>query len=160
MRILEEKQDKVEESSLSRIYSYLSKDDMDFGVVSAFKDSLPLDKNMKHHEQLASEIRSKGYGYIEQKGGYLYKDGTEVQNELSYFIPKISFDECASLAKEYDQESFIYKDNDTFGLYSSDKKLILKFSDGMSFNKEDYKDAYSELVKANSNNRVKFAYLA
>lgn len=160
MRILEEKQDKVEESSLSRIYSYLSKDDMDFGVVSAFDKDLSFEENMKRHKELASKIRSAHYGYIEQIGGYLYKDGTESQEERSYFIPKISYNECLHFANIYEQETFIYKNNDIFGLYNAKgNKLISSFKKDISFSEKDYKNAYSELVRANMGNKVKFAYL-
>lgn len=157
------------ETSLSRIWQHVTDSTRSFGVISAYRQDLySEEKNEERHNQLGKELKSKGYGIIEQKSGYTYKDiktnKETMVEEKSWFIPRITFKECLVLGKKYDQESVLYKDENGFGLYfCSNGKLDMKFKDKkgiFSFNKNDIKIAYSQLIKANQGQKVKFSYIA
>jgi len=159
----------LKESSLSRIWQHVNNPDISFGVVSAYRQDLySEEENLKKHEKLKKDIRSMGYGFIEQNSGYSYQDKKtgldKMVEEKSYFIPGITFEDCLKLGKRYKQESVLYKDNERgFGLFlSSNGKLDMKFKNKdqiYSFKSGDIKSAYSQLVRSNNNNKIKFSYV-
>ncbi len=159
---------KLIESSLSRIWKHINSPDTTFGVISAYRQDLySVEQNLVRHTQLGKDIRSLGYGFIEQNSGYSYKDKvtgkTGIREEKSYFVPNISFEDVISLGQDYEQESVLYKDNTIFGLFLSDSgKLDMVFKKGdsiYSFKKGDIEIAYSELIKTNQSQKVKFSYI-
>ena len=156
------------ESSLSRIWQHITDPTKTFGVVSAYRQDLySEEQNLQRHKELGKIIRSWGYGFIEQNSGYSYKDEdtglTGVKEEKSYFVPNITFDDVLDLGVEFEQESVLYKDDTGFGLYiSKTGKLDMEFKDEgsiMSFQKKDIEIAYSELIRANQSQKVKFSYI-
>lgn len=156
------------ESSLSRIWQHIVDPERTFGVVSAYRQDLySEEQNLARHKELGKIIRSMGYGYIEQNSGYSYQDeetgNVGVKEEKSYFVPNITFDDVLDLGVEFEQESVLYKDSTVFGLFlSKTGKLDMEFKDEgsiASFKKKDIEIAYSELIRANQNQRVKFSYI-
>jgi len=161
---------RLEESSLSRIWQHVEDDETSFAVISAYRGIYSEADNLKRHNELKGKIRAMGYGYIEQKSGYSYSNPEEGEDvsveEKSFFIPNIDFKSAIKLGRLFKQESILYKDKEKgFGLFMCDTgklEMLFKRKDKLfSFNKDDIKQAYSQLVKANNNQRkMKFAYVA
>lgn len=160
--------DYINESSLSRIWQHIENPNSTFGVVSAFlpPDRASVIQNEERHNQLRKQIRSLGYGYIEQHSGYSYADEREqVVEEKSFFIPNITLKDILFLGKEYDQESVLFKDSNQFSLIYTNHKygqISMSFSkkgSTVTMDKNILKYAYSQLVKANKSQKVKFAYV-
>ena len=156
-------------SSLLRIWQHITDPDSSFGVISAFRGTYSQEENMKRHNQLKKDIRSLGLGFIEQKSGYSYmnpESGEEVPvEERSFFIPEIDFDTCLKLGRKYKQESVLYKDSEKgFGLFlcsNGKREMLFKNRDHLfTFNKNDVKNAYSQLVKSNNSQKIKIPYIA
>lgn len=155
---------RIIESSLTRIMQHI--ENRDFVVISAYNQDLPDDENLKRHYQLMKDIRSMKYGYIEMRSGYTYQDTDIIIYERSLFIPSMSLKEGLSLGKIYQQETIISKNENIFALYNCNNgKIEMNFrikinSDGnITFDKDIIKYAFSQLIKANKSQRVKFAYL-
>ena len=99
-----------------------------------------------------------GYGFdIEMRGGYKEEDGGFV-NELSLFIPGVDKKEIISaLQHDYDQDSVIYKDKESFTLLGTNSatgrgKVLMNFKgggprDSVTLAKDAIKDFFSSLVK-------------
>jgi len=145
----------LNESSLSRILSHVE-GDRSFGVISAFRGGLSKQENMERHSELKDKIRKMGYGFIEMRGGYKEEDGGFV-NELSLFIPGVDKKEIIRLGNDYDQDSVIYKDKESFTLLGTNAatgrgKVLMNFKgggprDSVTLAKDAIKDFFSSLVK-------------
>jgi hypothetical protein len=160
---------RVVESSLSRIWQHIEKSNSTFAVISAYRQDLYTEEeNLERHEELRKVIKSMSYGFIEQKSGYSYKDEEKdiigIREEKSFFIPSIEFEDAIFIGSEFQQESILYKDSTIFGLfYCSNGKLDFAFKkdeETFSFSKKDIEIAYSELIRGNQNQKVKFSYIA
>lgn len=153
------------ESSLSRIWQHVKSNDT-FAVISPYRGSNTPDENKKLMSKLKSDIRGLGLGFIEQKSGYTYtnpatgEDGTV--DEMSLFIPKITYAQAKKLGIEYKQETIIFKDSERFVLIDPQKGSVeLKFKmsdDNTTFDPSVLKYAFSQLVKANQNSAKKYAF--
>ena len=111
--ILEENE-KKEESSLSRLYQH-TKDKDTFAVIGSY-DIVTNKDRFNELKSYVSKLREKvpniGFNYLE--GTYTYEDGDQgIENSLIiYNIPK---QDALDIAKELNQESVIWKDNNYFG---------------------------------------------
>ncbi len=156
----------INESSLIRVLQHLKDPYRSFGVVSAYQEKEADKINFQNHLELRKEIRKMGYGFIEQKAGYSYiEDETSgIIEEKSYFIPCITLEETLYLGRLFNQETIIHKDNKIFALYFCDSgEIDLTFKNeenNFSLSTYDVENAYSQLIKANRNHRVKFSYIA
>lgn len=159
----------LQESSLSRIWQHIVNPETSFAVISAYRGIYSEEENLKRHNDLKQVIKSLGFGFIEQRSGYSYKNpesGEEVPvDEKSFFIPNIDFTSAIKLGRKFEQESILYKDSEKgFGLYMCDNgKLEMLFKNKnrlVNFNKNDVKNAYSQLIRSNNSQKVKFAYVA
>jgi len=112
--IINEWNEEILESSLSRIWQHIEEPDRSFGVMSAFRGEFSWNENEERHAELKHVVREMGYGYIEMNGGYSGTDGFVL--ELSLFLPEISKSDLKELGRRYEQETVIYKDADFFGL--------------------------------------------
>jgi len=157
------------ESSLSRVWQHINNPNTTFGVVSAYRQDLfSEEQNLERHEELRKTIRGLHYGYIEQRSGYSYKDidtgELGIREEKSFFIPNIDFGDILYLGKKFDQESVLFKDEAGFGLFlCKNGKEDMRFkshNDLYSFKPKDVEIAYSQLISANQNQKVKFSYIA
>lgn len=158
----------LEESSLSRIWQHIQNPENTFAVISAFRETNSDEKNWEEHLKLKADIRKK-YGHIPQKSGYTYQEGDrkgETVDEYSFFVPNISKEEALKLGKKYNQESILFKDSSGFYMIYTDKrygKVGITFKKdpkgSLTFDPKVYKYAFSQLLRANKNNKVKFAYV-
>lgn len=103
------------EARLSRLFQYVEDRDKSFAIISACRNERNKAENEAKTEELKADVRSKGFGYIELKGGYVETDetmGIEVEvTEDSVLIPKIPKDEAIELGQKYGQESILFKDS-------------------------------------------------
>lgn len=157
-KILEET---IGESTLSRVWQHVT-NSKSFAVISPFRSENPLEKNLELYDQLKKDVSGLGHGYIQQKSGYTYADGTPAE-ERSLLIPNISFEDAVKLGKKYNQETIIFKDAEQFILYNpTTKEIVMNFSKdkGLTFDPEVLKYAYSEFLKSKSKNSIKpFAFV-
>jgi hypothetical protein len=170
----------LNESSWSRIIQHIENNDS-FSVISAYCNENTDQENLVKHDELKNEIRSLGYGYIEQNSGYSYKDKgidkPEIKQEKSLFIPKINYDGAMMIGKKYKQESILYKDknrgfilvycrdgkrNDGSSFKTGDIEATFKSEGGnnkITFNSDILKQAYSALIRANRNQRKGYEFI-
>jgi hypothetical protein len=167
-------------SSLSRVWQFIQDPNKTFGIVSAYRndhvimsDSNPSEEDIlknkkqnkivseKKHKELKEKIRDMGLGYVELIGGTQEKtpDGKEIDViEDSLFIPNIAKDDLMELGKQYNQDSVIYKNKNTFAIIltkgSAFGKEDMNFTHGagnknMTFNEELIKsiNAFSAIKK-------------
>lgn len=121
------------------------------------------------HEKLSTELRKiYNFGAIEQGSGYAKVD------EKSFFIPNINYNDAFEFGNKYKQQSIIWKDDTFFGIiytmnftdeYGTHKEHDkgIQFQRGIkdgviTFNPEVLKYAYSQLFRANKNQRKKYAF--
>ena len=152
----------LNESSISRIWQHI-KSDRSFGVISAYVIGLGEKDNQERHNNLKQDVKSLKLGYVEQISGYSYEGEDEQVKEKSLFIPNISLDQLLKLGKKYEQESVVYKDNDRFDLIKvSSGSVIVSFqkkNTPLTFDKNVFKNAYSQFIKSKNKNRLKpFAF--
>ena len=152
--------DVIQETSLSRVWQHINNKET-FGIISAYKNDLSFDENKQRHEQLREDIRKK-YGYIELNSGYTYKnndvDVEQQVKEQSFFVPKIELSYLINLGNKYEQETIIYKDENQFSLIDPKTKSIeqnFEKGNGLTFNQDNLKDAWSEFVKSKNKNNIK-----
>jgi len=115
------------ESSMSRIYHHI-KSGNPFVIISAYQRDASAETNNNNHKALREDIRKRGYGFIEQYGGYTYKfkalddEGKAFEDEVfsherSFFIPNMKKATGISLGQKYNQVSIVYKDDTEFATY-------------------------------------------
>jgi len=160
----------IEESSLSRIWSYIEQG-KPLGIVSSTvppaQDESPEEYKGKMQERgraLAEDIEKAGFGRILFSSQYRYDNG-EIVKEYSYAVPKISLDQVLELGRKYHQESVIHCGPDGFGVYNCDsgqKAVSFKFKAGrenMAFNQDAVRNAFSSLVRGTGSAKVPFAFV-
>jgi len=162
----------LRESSWSRILQHIESTPT-FAIISAYRGEDPI-ANSQSHTQLKKDVKSLGYGYIDQDSGYSYKnpknnDEEEMKEEESLFIPNMSLKDAMALGKKYDQESILWKDNERgfVLMYTTGDRvgeIDMNFQNkiggkNITFNPDVLKIAYSALKRANKTQKnVKFAY--
>ena len=67
-------------------------------------------------------------------------------------VPDIKKEDLLKLMEKYEQESVIYKNGVEFDMLDSDKNIITSFNkdkskEGLSFDKEKFKEYFSSLVR-------------
>lgn len=127
------------ESSLSRIYQHIEKEDSVFVIISAFQDNDP-EEDKKNHGKLANEIRSMRLGYIEFESQWGYDDGS-VGDEKSFFVPNMTKQDGLRLAGKYNQEAILFKDKDGF------VELRQNGTVGVTFNSSSQKKNFTQAIK-------------
>jgi hypothetical protein len=65
------KLEKINESSLSRLWQYVQDDEVEFGVLSAQRYDKSKEANKQRHQELKDKVNKLGYGYIELRGGFV-----------------------------------------------------------------------------------------
>jgi hypothetical protein len=100
------------ESSMSRIYKKLT-DESSCAIISTYRSERNDAENLKLLQELKQEVKSK-YGFIEfiSRWSEATDEGVIASDERSLLISNIELSEAMHLAKQYDQASFIYKDED------------------------------------------------
>ncbi len=159
------------ESSLSRIWQHVEDPKRVFGVISAFRGEYKRPENNERHKRLMFDIRDLGYGYIEMDGGYLETVGDKVQlvEEMSFYLPGISYKHLIELGNKYEQESVIYKGLAELKMVATSDHpskpvgaTLVDFYKGggrrnIDLNKEAVKEFFSALLKGSHRGR-KFVF--
>jgi hypothetical protein len=116
-------------AGLFRIYSHIKSGS--FALIGAFKGSGKTPENYRRSALLAKRIREvlpkEQSGYLPVTGHWKSDTSGEMSIEPSYFIPNISFDQAKNLAKEFEQESFIWGDKGDWFFYDT---ITLKSTGG------------------------------
>lgn len=122
------------------------------------------------HKKLKNELwKISKFGIIEQGSGFQGVD------EKSFFIPNIKYEQAFEISNRYKQKSMLWKDDNFFGeiftINYTDKYGTHKMRDKgiefqqevkngvITFDPEILKYAYSQLFRANKNQRKKYAFV-
>ena len=112
----------VEESSLSRLFKHMDKNDI--GIISASRDQddngnpLSYKDNQKRTEQLLKELRNRGYGPTKLRGHFEEEDPTDKKKKIKvketafFVVGKDGRDllkDLKTLGKKFDQDSILHK---------------------------------------------------
>jgi hypothetical protein len=116
--------------------------------------------NQNRHQKLKQELTKDRTGFIEFKSGYGYNGGTSIASEKSLLIPNISKEQALQIARNYNQESILWKDNTGFYLLGAAQGNVWQQFYKNKLNFIDMTDGFSALVKANSSQKGrKFSFL-
>ncbi len=152
----------------SIIWYHINNPEIWFGVISAYNHAKYSNtKNKERHDQLIQDvntIKEMKYLCIEQRITYNQQIENErnssTKEELSLFIPQISFENCMKLCKKYQLRSYIYKDENGLGLYDGESgSLIEKFKDfegPQILSQIDIEKAYSQWIRAKFSETIIF----
>jgi hypothetical protein len=113
---------KLNESSLSRVWSQTKKHD--FGTITAFRsardcgngEKYTKEENMKRNTSLLAKLRAKGYGVTKIKGSYIENFGSPNAREVgenSFLVVDIKDSgnlkkDLMNLGEEFEQDSIIF----------------------------------------------------
>ena len=126
------------EVKLSRVYNYFT-GTMPVGIITAFRGERNLDDNTKMNKQLASSLRSKGFGYTWVDGAWVENEGTPEESHVSEVSILVSgkegsdrtlFSALQAGAQKYNQDAFVFKGSGSdgkIGIYNKDGKLEMTF---------------------------------
>lgn len=155
--IYNKKQDKKEEASLSRLYQHTKNKDT-FAVIG----SQDQDTKQSRFEELKSEVgklRTKipniGFNYLE--GTYTYDSGEQgIEDSLIvYNIPK---QDALNIAKQLNQESIIWKDNNYFGFLDTNGKELGTFDKGSLTFDNQITNMFGSRLKSGNGYKPAFAF--
>lgn len=154
------------ESNWGRITQHIDNGCM---MISACRGENSEETNAKKTDELATDLRDMGYGFIRILGGYIENKGTDDEKEVteeSFFVPKPKkeedktfFDNAIKLCKKYKQDSVLISLPELcdFGYYT--KTGDFDFSPGEKFiaNDKEIGQYFSQLVKGSRSGK-KFAF--
>ena len=167
----------VNESSLSRVWQHVE-NRRPFAFVSLSRGDMNSDEKLEAYNKLKSEVRAKGYGFIETKGGYLEKgvDGKEdkdIIDELSLMIPNMKKEDALEIGQidlgYGPQDTILYADGENFlGYLNTNPKhgdigaIDMEFEygkghDALPMAKEAVKHYFSMLAKGKHKDK-KFSF--
>jgi len=157
-----EKEIKIYESRLSRIWKYVEDKSASFGVISPYRKTNSPENNLYRYKELKNFISNKlKLGYIELDGGF--KEEGEWVYEKSLFIPNIKKEDLIFLGGYYDQYSVIYKDSNEFNEIGTNDAsgigaIINNFEknawdNNIQINTKTTKDLFSRLIKESHRDR-------
>ena len=128
----------IDEASLSRVWRQFTNEDNATLIISAFRGEYNITENLKRNRELASKIKSAGYGYVFVDGhwiekGKISKDDGKEDSILVNGRDSIKLrQDGISWMKEYDQDAIIFKPSGGISVLLIDKEGIIKqFSDGI-----------------------------
>lgn len=152
MRFKIEEEFIITEANLSRIYNHIQDPNTTFAVIGTRDKDTGAEQWMKFRDKMLNLDKrlGKSFGYNIFKGVYTYKDG-RTEDEYSAIILNIPKEEALKIAKELNQESIIWKDNNFFGFIDVDSgKEDNSFTDKtMSFDDSLTKQFGSRLLRKN-----------
>jgi len=126
------------EVKLSRVYQYFT-DDMPVGIITAFRGEHTLEENTRRNKQLASTLRSAGFGYTWVDGAWVENEGTPEESHVSEVSILVSgengtdkklFSTLKQSAQKYNQDAFVFKGTGSdgkIGIYDKSGKLEMSF---------------------------------
>lgn len=134
--------EQLNEASLSRVWKHFTDDNTCVVILTAFRDSVSEQDNIKGNKQIAATLKSAGFGYFFVEGHYPEEDEETGQtvnvSETSIFTTANEKNEnklielCHKLANQYNQDSIIVKEasGDLYFLTRSGKKDRSNLSQG------------------------------
>lgn len=120
---------KINESSLSRVWKHFSDDDTTVVIFTAFRDGVSRKISVQKNKKFAANLKNAGFGYFFVDGYFPENEGTEDEvqvSEDSIFAiadkntSRKLIDLCHKLANSENQDSIIVKELDK-GIYFLDK---------------------------------------
>ena len=105
-----------EGNPLSRFFQAFDGKDYVFAIISASRPGMTKQEDKQKNKELRVDIRLKGYGYKEVKGTWKDSKTDEIVEDDSSIIvtdhkhADLLFDHCIEWCKKYDQDSFMFKD--------------------------------------------------
>jgi len=94
--------ERLDEKGIARLFKHMDSDAKGYAIVSAHRGDRTKRENEAHSAALEAHLRRRGYGYHHVDGAYVENPDTpneRVVRERSFFIPGVSSDEAAALAK-------------------------------------------------------------
>lgn len=148
---------KKEETSLSRLYQHTKNKDT-FAVIGS-QDKDTRKSRFDELKSLVSKLRNKitniGFNYLE--GTYTYDNG-EQDIEDSLIVYNIPKQDALDIAKQLNQESIIWKDNNYFGFLDTDGNEEGTFDKGsMTFDKQ-ITNMFGSRLKSGNGYKPAFAF--
>lgn len=121
----------LNETTLSRVTSHF-KSARPVAILTAFRGSNTYEDNVKLNKQLASSIKSAGYGYVYVDGHWVEKDGNNIDDtsEDSILIIGNEVDDgklkglVTKWMKKYDQDGVLFKAE------GEGQEMTILYSDG------------------------------
>lgn len=149
-----------DESTNSRLVKRFQ-DDSELVLISAYRKEFTNKENKERQSKLKSDVRKKGFGYIEFLS--VWNEGGENSEERALLIPNMTLKDGLQLGNKYDQYSIIHKNVDGCKEYiSSDKygrnigEEVQKFNtDGNFLNIETAKQIFSHKKQGGSSKAIK-----
>lgn len=124
------------------------KDSVDFAVIGS------QDKDTKEDRfvELMDAVRDLNYrvGWKHIQGVYTYKDN-ETDVEDSLIIYNIKKEDALRIAREINQETIVWKDNNFFGLLTPNGDVDMEFGQGISLDKKKASEYGSRLLGRHNN---------
>ena len=111
---------KVEEGGLSRLWQHTTQDGRSFAIIGS-QDKDTKEDRFKELTAKVKAVAKDGIGYKKVRGQYTYDDGTP-GSEDSYIIYNIPKELALQIARDLNQESIIWKDDNFFGFLTADGK--------------------------------------
>lgn len=132
----------IESHGHARIWQYVQKHDIGFGIITSWRDALPLKENKARFSALKKAVHSGGYGFVEWIGHWEDGTGTRVGHEPVLFIPNRTRaavarpmpvagpleDRMTSWARKFGQDAFGFGDGDTVNLVDVEGFAFKRFA--------------------------------
>ena len=175
MRIVDEAEsyfnNYLKEASNSNIYKRMQDPTQTVAIISPYRGEYSEKENKARMSKLKSDVRELGYGFNQLLSRWV-EDG-EAFDEQSLFIPNISYKDAYNLSKNYEQSSFIFKDEsglreicttpfenysegDIVRTYYTDKDHLFNFKDAQDVFSKRVGGPGSQLIKGSNNQPFQF----
>ncbi len=146
--------------NLSRLYTYLKDSSIDFCIISACRNSQEATEkeNKEKTEELEKIIRSRGWGYIPVKGGYIETRGNEkvAVEEDSFIVRKLNKQDALNLCSKFKQDAVLWKDSKGCRYLDKNGNQVGGLFSGFSQEKEAVKNYFTKIKRG----KRKFAFIA
>lgn len=126
------------EVKLSRVYHYFT-GDIPVGIITAFRGEETEETNVRNNRQLASTLRSAGFGYTWVDGAWVENEGTPQETHVSEVSILVAgeqgsddklFSTLQQGAQRYNQDAFVFKPSGSdakIGIYDKSGNLEMSF---------------------------------
>lgn len=111
-------QEVIQESTMTRLMKHIrNSGKTPFVIMTSWRSELSNTVNKTRFREFGERLKKLGYGFIKLWGvGQEEIDGEIIRSEeLSAFIPNMSFEDARWLARRYEQFAFIYSGPETQG---------------------------------------------
>lgn len=116
----------------------------DFGIISGWHQEKPFEVNELSHQQLKTNLRNLGYGFIELNCTFQLSNSEGPGDERTLFIPEVGLYELLLLGIRYGQAAVLFKDKQRFELLDTSVGRVLS---SFSIDCSDLEAAYSKYLQ-------------